>query len=219
MRLCYSEDSAGQGGRIVLLLIIGGIGSGKSAYAVQWARSLGREAIRFSCPPFPNGGGRIPLFPEHDGSGFAWKEMSADAAMAANLNIINHESNIFRADRRVLIVDSLSGWLRGSVQRAKQSGLEPAALGGRGEGSPRELLDALLSFQGKRIVVTEEAAAGLADDPWERWFASELALAVRMLADESHALYRITAGWASEVKGHRVKRGNTKDEHLYPNRG
>nr|WP_255570467.1 bifunctional adenosylcobinamide kinase/adenosylcobinamide-phosphate guanylyltransferase [Cohnella sp. CFH 77786] len=190
-----------------MLLLIGGIGSGKSAYASEWARTLGREAIRFSCPTFPNGGSANPLPPEPEPSSFAWTELAADGTMAAAIHRINRESNIFRADRRVLLVDSLSGWLRASIGRARGAGLEPEALSGNGGALLGELLDALLAYQGKRIVVTEEAAAGLAEDPWERLFAMELARAVRVLARESHAVYRLTAGLASEVKGRQVKWG------------
>ncbi len=194
----------------MLLLVLGGIGSGKSAYAALWAASLGREAIRLSCPTFPGGIAPVPDLPRPAAAGFAWREMEADENLAATLNRINRESNIFRADRRVLVVDSLSAWLRGSLHRDKQAGKEPAGLD--------EVLKALLSYEGKRIVVCEEAWAGLAEDPWERKFAGELARAVRLLAEESHAVYRMTAGFAAELKGYQVKRGNLQDENIHPNR-
>lgn len=204
----------------MLLLIAGGIASGKSDYASRWAMSLAREAILLSCPAFP-GDGRGPQgFPSPEAmarTGFSLTEMPADAGLADTLNLINRESNIFRADRRVIVLDSLSGWLRARVRQAKLQGLEPADGAGTGSGGLRDVLDALLSFQGKRVVVTEEAAVGLGEDPWERWYASGLAGAIRELAEESHAVYRLTAGMAVQLKGQRVKRGIPKDEHLYPN--
>lgn len=202
----------------MLLLIIGGVGSGKSAYAMKWARSLGRESIRFSCPPFPIDGNRLDYEEDSLSAGLAWKELAADSAMASSIDRINRESNVYLADRRVLVVDSLSGWFRAAIGHAKAAGQEPHALERPGEGTIRELLEALLAYQGKRIVVAEEPYCGLCHDPWERLYAVELARAVRILAEESHAVYRLTAGMASEVKGHRVKRGNQTDEHLYPNR-
>jgi adenosyl cobinamide kinase/adenosyl cobinamide phosphate guanylyltransferase len=152
-------------------------------------------------------------------SGFAWHERPADSSLAATLNRINRESNIFRADRRVLVVDSLSGWLRDYLLRARQAGCDPGGPEDWAASPLQEVTAALLSFQGKRIVVSEEASAGLAEDPWERRYAWELAAAIRRLAEESHAVYRLTAGFAAELKGHRVNRGRTKDENLYPNRG
>ena len=193
----------------MILLIVGGIGSGKSAFAEHWARTLGREAIRFSCPPWPDrGSGTAAPAAGSDPYGFVWKEMEAGPALAAKLSIVNRESNIFRADRRVIVVDSLSGWQRARIQRAKEAGMKPEGLGAGGAGSLGELLASILAYQGKRIVVSEEATAGLAEDPWERLYAQELAHAIRTLAEESHALYRLTAGLAMEVKGHRVKRGD-----------
>jgi adenosylcobinamide kinase/adenosylcobinamide-phosphate guanylyltransferase len=206
----------------MLLLILGGVGSGKSSYAAQWAVSLGRESIRFGCPPFPDKAGEsgVPYSLPQGEARYAWTELAADSSMAAKFDLINHESNIFRADRRVLVVDSLSGWLRSEVSQARAAGIVPEHPGRLDpSGPPGRLLESLLAFQGKRIVVSEEPSAGLASDPWERWYAEELAAAVRRLAEESHAVYRLTAGLAAELKGHRVKRRKSKDEHLYPNGG
>lgn len=203
----------------MLLLIVGGIASGKSAYAEQWAATLGREAIRLSCPSYPDDNRLNRSSGISDASVFSWIEMPADERISATLHRINRESNVFRADRRVLVLDSLSGWLRGQARRARSAGREPADMNPDEPGSLRELVEALLLYEGKRIVVTEEAAIGLAEDPWERWYAAELAAAVRRLSEESHTLYRVTAGLAAEVKGYRVKRRNRIDEHIYPYRG
>ncbi|WP_276354698.1 bifunctional adenosylcobinamide kinase/adenosylcobinamide-phosphate guanylyltransferase [Cohnella caldifontis] len=189
----------------MLLLILGGVGSGKSAYAAQWAQSLGREAIRLSCPAFPGEGSPPPRTEAEPGpTGFVWKEWTADETLDAVITRINLESNLFRADRRVLVVDSLSGWLRAALRRDRIAGARPGTPGDGDDTPLRRVVQAILAYQGKRIVVSEEPYAGLADDPWERRYAGELAEAVRRLAGESHAVYRLTAGFASELKGRRV---------------
>jgi adenosylcobinamide kinase / adenosylcobinamide-phosphate guanylyltransferase len=203
----------------MLLLIMGGMASGKSTYAAEWALSLGHEAIRLSCPPFPDEGITEPLpAPENKREGFAWMEMAADRDLASSLQLINRQSNIYRAETRVLIIDSLSGWLRGWASRAKETGWGPGAPEPDVGDSLRAVLSALLSFEGKRIVITEEVMLGLAADPWDRWYAAELSAAVRLLAEKSHSVYRLTAGMAAEVKGHRVKRGIPKHEPIYTDR-
>ncbi|XID93252.1 bifunctional adenosylcobinamide kinase/adenosylcobinamide-phosphate guanylyltransferase [Paenibacillaceae bacterium WGS1546] len=188
----------------MLWLVTGGIAGGKSAFAAELARRLGKEGIRLYCPPFPErgvvSGDAAPKEPDGD---FLWTSSDADGALARKIHRINTDSNFFRAERRVLVLDSLSGWLRGLYRRAEQDGH------GQGEtldGLWRETLEALLSFEGKVIVVTEEPLAGLALDERTMEYAYRLAEANRLLAETAVAVYRLTFGTATEVKGYRVER-------------
>lgn len=202
----------------MLWLITGGVGSGKSGFAAKLALSVGREGIYLTCPPYP----RRRTFerpadaaPETE-ENFVWATADADETLAAMLHNINVESNIFRAERRVLVIDSLSGWLRGVVNRArpegKRNGLSLA------EAAFDEVMSEIMSFQGKMIVVSEEPAAGLTLKSWERWFAYKLADANRRLSEESRVYYRLAAGVAMEVKGYRVEREDLSHENIYADR-
>lgn len=171
-----------------------------------------------------------------------WMRIAADRALAEKLNKINLQSNPFRASARVVVLDGLSGWLRAEIAAVRGAGLAPGGRGspaslrrgrllGREEAEARfaraataletrlsDALAALRDFDGIRVVVTEEPAAGLATDPWERWYASRLAYANRTLAEASDGMHRLTAGLATEIKGQRMKRGTSHHENLYPNR-
>lgn len=196
----------------MLVVVTGGFGSGKSAYADEWAMSLGREAIRLTCSSLPYESSE-PLRPLPEARrGFAWKQFAADARLPAKLTEINLESNLFRAESRVVVIDSLSGWLRSRIYEAVQAGKPWSEQASELEILWNQLLEAVFSFQGRRVVVTEDAAAGLALDPWEGWYARQLANANRALSETSHAMFRMTAGIAAEVKGHRVKRERRSNE-------
>jgi adenosyl cobinamide kinase/adenosyl cobinamide phosphate guanylyltransferase len=211
----------------VLIVVTGGIGSGKSQFAAETARTIGREAIAAVCPAFPDEAGLTETRREAEGS-FSWLWIPADAELAGNIDKINRESNFFRADRRVLVVDSLSGWLRQAVHAAAFQGADFDA-GGRSavrfaeaaercEAALRGLTEALLAYEGNRVVVTEEACGGLVRDPWERWYVRQLADTNRRLFDAADAVYRLTAGRAAELKGKRLKRRDAGDETLHPYR-
>ncbi|CAM3836032.1 bifunctional adenosylcobinamide kinase/adenosylcobinamide-phosphate guanylyltransferase [Cohnella lubricantis] len=226
----------------MLWIVTGGVGSGKSAFAEALARTHGREAIKLVCPAWPDSEitGVAPELNDpvsRDES----NEMTlpADHTLAERLNLINLRSNPFRANQRIIVVDSLSGWLRQEIEEMRKLFPPPeaAALPRRGrprkpaetsevfrkrtrklEASLQSVIAALLSFEGKRIVVTEETPAGLVRDPWERWYLRELSKANLRLASACDKLYRLTAGFAEELKGTMMKRGTYHDENLYPNR-
>ncbi|WP_147423848.1 bifunctional adenosylcobinamide kinase/adenosylcobinamide-phosphate guanylyltransferase [Cohnella endophytica] len=187
----------------MLWTITGGIGSGKSVFAEELARTVGHEGIRLSCSPFPGNENRtdsLACSSRNDAS-FLWAESDADDMLANKLNSINLESNIFRADRRVLLLDSLSGWLRGLYYRIDDR--QPEAED-RIEAAWEQALKAIFSFEGKLIVVTEEAFGGLSVSARELSYARRLSKANRRLTEESKVFYRMTSGMATEVKGYRI---------------
>ncbi|MFC5528598.1 bifunctional adenosylcobinamide kinase/adenosylcobinamide-phosphate guanylyltransferase [Cohnella yongneupensis] len=202
----------------MLWLITGGIASGKSLFAEHLAASIGREGIHMSCPAFPGRSADARMKPDRvstsQGKSFEWLRTEADESLALKLRAVNRESNLYRADRRVLVVDSLSGWLRRAVTSAQldsRSAENSTSL----DLAFAEAMDELLSYQGKLIVVTEEPAALLSMDAWTAWYTYRLAEANRALSERSRTVYRLTAGIASEVKGYRVIREVNGDENIY----
>ncbi|THF76082.1 bifunctional adenosylcobinamide kinase/adenosylcobinamide-phosphate guanylyltransferase [Cohnella fermenti] len=228
----------------MLWMVTGGVGCGKSVYAERWAASLAREAILLSCPTWPNEredlvGGRPDESALMEEERVVWMRWKADEKLSDRIDQINLKSNPFRADNRVIVLDSLSGWLRRAVREVRQMTLPPAPAEPPRRGRPkripetedlfalrtdragkefRRVVDALLRYHGRSIVVTEQPAPGLADDPWERWYARELAEANRRLAERSAELRMLVSGVAVEIRGPRMKRGNGNDEDLYSNR-
>ncbi|TFE28087.1 bifunctional adenosylcobinamide kinase/adenosylcobinamide-phosphate guanylyltransferase [Cohnella luojiensis] len=199
----------------MLWLIIGGIGSGKTAFAEELALTVGREGIRLFCPPFPDNDNTTTQRYEETNADFPWEYSAADETLAHKLNAINLESNFYRADRRVIVVDSLSGWLRSVFNRIEPDYPDAQA---RIDAEWQEVLTAIVAFQGKIIVVTEDVAAGLFLGSRERDFLYKLAAANRRLVETSKVLYRITSGIAAEVKGYRLKRRHLTNENIYTDR-
>ncbi|WP_239614898.1 bifunctional adenosylcobinamide kinase/adenosylcobinamide-phosphate guanylyltransferase [Cohnella mopanensis] len=199
----------------MLWLITGGIGTGKTAFADELANTVGHEGIWLSCPPFPEDQVNAKKLGESGYSEFLWTYSDADEALANKLNAINLESNFFRADRRVIVIDSLSGWLRGLYGRVEP---DAANAGDRIDAEWQEVMAAILSFEGKVIIVTEDTLSGLSMSSREREFSYRLAAANRVLLDAGTTLYRMTAGMATEVKGYRLKRRNVRDENIYSDR-
>lgn len=196
----------------MLWLITGGLASGKSRFAEHLAASLGLEGIYLSCETIP--GCAQSLSPKQDPAssrrvaGFAWLHSEADESLAIKLRAINEESNLYRAERRVLVVDSLSGWLRSAM----------ASMDKTADAAFAEIMDELVAYQGKLIVVSEEPTIGALPDERTTWFAYRLAEANRSLSERSRATYRLTAGIAAEIKGYRVTREVNRDENIYENR-
>ncbi|MBO9598132.1 MAG: bifunctional adenosylcobinamide kinase/adenosylcobinamide-phosphate guanylyltransferase [Cohnella sp.] len=189
----------------MLWLITGGIASGKSRFAEHLAASLGREGIYLSCETFPGYAAKLPRTGQSPS--FPWLHAEADATLAMKLRSINEESNLYRAERRVLVVDSLSGWLR----RAMKTADKPA------EAVFEEVIGELIAYQGKLIVVSEETAVCAFPEEPAVSFAYRIADANRTLSERSRATYRLTAGIAAEMKGYRVTREVNGDENIYEN--
>lgn len=189
----------------MLWLITGGVGCGKSAFAEELAFTHGREGIKLSCPPFP----ALNRLDNSESSklqvDFNWTYSDAGSNLADKLKAINMESNVFRADRRVLVIDSLSGVLRRVIQDTPSDSSDAEVYI---DVIWNELLSSILTFQGKIIVVTEETSAGFSLDLREQWYTYKLAAVNRVLSEASSNQYRLTAGVATEIRGYRVKRGS-----------
>lgn len=203
----------------MLWIITGSIGSGKSQFARRLAESVGKDGILIDCAAFPSPAGvrgkPATRATARSGSAFQWLHAEADVSLAAKLRSVNRESNPFVADRHVLVVDSLSGWLRKAIGDARTQGVTIEEAQASVADALAEVADELLAYQGKLIVVAEEPAAGLGIEEWELWYAYRLAGAIRELSERSRAVYRLTAGIATEVRGYRVKREDYQDENLY----
>ncbi|MFC4599625.1 bifunctional adenosylcobinamide kinase/adenosylcobinamide-phosphate guanylyltransferase [Cohnella hongkongensis] len=198
----------------MLWFVIGGVGSGKSAFADELAIAVGREGFRLSCPSFPNGEAS-KLSPAEEG--FYRTSLEADETLPTKIHAINMESNFFRAERRVVVIDSLAGWLRASFARLEKRGTE-ADPAGKEAAMWGAAIDAILAFEGKIVVVSEEPAAGLSPSAREIEYARRLAEANRVLLRASHAVYRLTAGMAVELKGYRLKGRNDRHENIHSDR-
>lgn len=89
----------------MIIGVTGGNGSGKTSFALYYATTYGREGfyvITRGTPLLDD----LPA-PPH----FTWQMIDTKYALPDVLHRINEQSNMYRADRRVLVVDSVTSHL------------------------------------------------------------------------------------------------------------
>ncbi|MFB5760309.1 bifunctional adenosylcobinamide kinase/adenosylcobinamide-phosphate guanylyltransferase [Paenibacillus medicaginis] len=178
----------------MLIMVTGGLGAGKTRFALSMATRLAREGIYISAP------GRLAAGASAGGCELppSYHRISVDQEMPLP-NVLEHlnlESNIFRADRRIVIVDSITGWLSdefgsGSLEQAERRRLEVKA---------ERLLDNLLNYQGMLLVITNEISSLLHPSEEEALFGRLISRLNMEMAARADRVFQLTAGLAVELK-------------------
>lgn len=175
----------------------GHTGSGKTTFLLDYAMSLGREGILLTTGINPEV--IMPKLPNR--MGFKWEVVDTTLDLPSILNRINWESNIFRADRRVIVIKDISGYLTACHHSLAD---ETAGIEEYEERMNRyrmELEDAIIAFQGKVCVVSNEPSSltpFMSDR--ERCFHKQLAAFNLHMAEHSHAWYWLSSGRAVEMR-------------------
>lgn len=181
----------------MIIGVTGHTGSGKTTFLLGYAMSLGREGIILTA-----GVDQAVLkeqLPERNG--FTWKVIETDIELPAILDRINRESNIFRADRRVIVIKSISGYLAACHRILAARGTGIAAYEERMDEYRSELEKAIISFQGKVCIVSNEPASltpFMSD--MECCYHKQLALFNLHMAEHSHVWYWVSSGRAVELR-------------------
>jgi adenosyl cobinamide kinase/adenosyl cobinamide phosphate guanylyltransferase len=174
-------------------MVTGGFGTGKTRFALSIAARLAREGIYISAPgQLADGASGVPELPP------SYHRISVDEEMPLP-NVLEHlnlESNVFRADRRIIIVDSVTGWLSGEfgsgpLQQAERRRLELKA---------ERLSDKLLNYQGMLLVITNEVYPMLHPGEKEALFGRLISRLNMEMAARADKVFRLTAGLAVELK-------------------
>lgn len=179
----------------------GHTGSGKTTFLLGYAMSLGREGIVLTAGVDPESiMSKLP-----DRNGFKWEVVETNIELPAILDRINRASNIFRADRRVIVIKDISGYLA-----ACHHHLLSDATAGIEEYEKRmieyriKLENSIVSFQGKVCIVSNEPASltpFMSDQ--ERCFHQELAAFNLHMAEHSHVWYWVSSGREVELRTNR----------------
>ena len=175
----------------------GHTGSGKTSFILRCAVSFGREGIVVLTGQ-ENKNKEVQL-PEPNG--FHWKTVTADIELPALLDRINRESNVFRADRRVVVVKGVSGYLSACHSLLQQAGAGLYDYKERMNAYRTQLERAVLSYQGMLLIITDEPAS---ITPFmseqECCYHKELAAFNRNVAKHSHQWFWVSSGMAVDLR-------------------
>jgi len=170
----------------LLITVTGGIGSGKTRFALEYAARISREGIYLST------GDHDPVIPELPSAHYRAIQAGNGQHLTEVLHQINRESNLFLADQRIVIVDSLTAWMAAGFRATDDLDQQRS--------ETQLLLDALLSYQGKLLVITNEMHGSLYPSEEERIFAARMASVNRALQAHSEQMYLLISGLAVDLK-------------------
>ncbi|WP_440118074.1 bifunctional adenosylcobinamide kinase/adenosylcobinamide-phosphate guanylyltransferase [Paenibacillus sp. QZ-Y1] len=175
----------------MLITVTGGIGSGKTRFALDYAARISREGIYLST------GDHDPVIPELPSAHYRAIQAGNGQHLTEILHQINRESNLFLADQRIVIVDSLTAWMSAGFRASDDLDHQRS--------ETQLLLDALLSYQGKLLVITNEMHGSLYPSEKERIFAARMASVNRALQTHSEKMYMLVSGLAIDLKGQEMR--------------
>lgn len=177
-----------------LILVLGGVRSGKSAYAQCLARELGGDAVLVVATAEPGDEEMAQRIAQHQQSRPAqWRTLECPrhigAALRAELN-----------GATVVLVDCLT-LLVSNVLLAPDATSTAAAAASAVQAEIEALRQVCRSSSATFIVVSNEVGLGLVpDSPLGRLYRDLLGQANQTLAAEAQAVYLMVAGLAVDVK-------------------
>lgn len=179
----------------MIIGVTGHVNSGKTSFILRYAMSFGREGIVIAVGEAAHA---VPL-PESDI--FRWKCLDSNIDLPRLLNRINRESNIFRADRRVVVVRSVSKYLDACHAQLIHEGVSIDIYKERMFSYRKQLQQAIQAFQGQLFMITNEPASLTPFmSEQERCYHMELAAINRAIAVWSHKWLYMSAGRMLELR-------------------
>lgn len=137
---------------------------------------------------------------------FTWQTIATEYALPKVLHRINGQSNLYRADRRVLVIDSVTSYIfdahKKMVEGNKKSGcvLKVAEYAEWLTEVRLSLQEALFAFQGKLFVITNELPCFTPfTDPLEIEYVVQHHALNRELMKRSMKWFRMTSGRPEEM--------------------
>ncbi len=184
----------------MIVTVTGGARSGKSTFAEKYAARLGAEGIYVATAQIYDDEmrRRIDLHADRRvSSSFPWITVEQPYDVAELLKQINRESNLFRAERRVVLIDCLTLWLSNWLLRLESEPEPEAAVMGKIE----ELCGALKDFQGTVLLVTNEVGYGIVPEyKLGRMFRDLSGVMNQRAAAISKQVFLVTMGIPVELK-------------------
>ncbi len=188
----------------MVIMVTGGARSGKSLFAESYASCLGAEGICVATAQAADETMRRDaerMRARRAASPFSWTTKEEPLHLVELIRQINLESNIFRAEKRIILVDSLSAWLRNLFAFYGHERAYDAV-----SSKIDECVDVLKEFQGTIIAVTEETGGRpLREEPSERMYRDLAGMMNQRVAAISAKLFLLTAGIPVELKSRQFR--------------
>ncbi|MCR8843809.1 bifunctional adenosylcobinamide kinase/adenosylcobinamide-phosphate guanylyltransferase [Paenibacillus sp. SC116] len=187
----------------MIIGVTGHVASGKTSFVLRYAASFGREGLFVMV-----GSSSSPEHEAFEGErGFRWKTVKADTLLPQVMDVINRESNVFRADRRVVVIDGADRYFTAVHEQLSEQQYLSDEQYEQFMYEKRLLLEyAVSSYQGKLFVVTGDPGT---ITPFmtkrERCYHMQLAQFNRVLAEQSHQWFRMSAGLVHELRGNKFR--------------
>lgn len=177
----------------MLMLITGGAGSGKTAFALALAEKFDRSGIWL-----------VSHWPDKDmefisATAFPWKIIETHPILPDILNTINLNANPFAMNRRVVVVDSIALWLYHEACEIAKQVSDESVMHERMEQRVQTLLDSIIHYQGTILVITNEVQLWDEQEAHRKLFAHFLPQVNAQLAARSNQLFLLTSGVAVEL--------------------
>ncbi len=176
-------------------MVTGGVCSGKTQFALSHASTLAREGIYITdqyAKPLPEKM-RAP-------SRLRKIHMSSHQSLPDTLDHINKESNFFLADRRIVIIDSLTCWMISEIKNCWNSADQL-----RVKARVEQLKEVICSYQGLLLIITNEMYGSFHPSEEEKLFTSSMAEMNRLIATGSDQVFTLTSGIASEISRNKIR--------------
>lgn len=183
----------------MIISITGGIRSGKTSFALHYAATFGWEGIYITThgASLPDG---LPTLPH-----FTWQTITAQYTLPEVLHRINKQSNLYRADQRVLVVDSVTSYLFATHEQIVEGNKNKCELK-LAEYTKwltevrMSLQEALFTFQDKLFVITNELSGFTPfTDPFEIEYVVQHSALNRELVKQSAKSFYMISGRPKEM--------------------
>ncbi|WP_166242200.1 bifunctional adenosylcobinamide kinase/adenosylcobinamide-phosphate guanylyltransferase [Paenibacillus turpanensis] len=184
----------------MVVLVTGGARSGKSSFAEKYAAKLGSEGIYVATAQAYDEEmqHRIALHAKRrNEAGFPWLTVEKPFELAELLQQINKESNLFRFEKRVILVDCMTLWLSNWLLRFEHEEQCEEAVMQKIE----RMCEVLRDYQGPVVLVTNEVGYGIVPEyKLGRRFRDLSGWMNQRLASISKEVFLVTAGIPIELK-------------------
>lgn len=186
----------------MLMMITGGSGSGKTAFALKLAEKFDHAGIWL-----------VSHWPDKDAeqvstSTFPWKIIETHPILPDIIDTINVNSNPFAMNSRVLVVDSIAIWLYHEAKSIATQEQDEDKMHQLMAERAETLIESIIAYQGTIIVITNEM-----NDCWDEvdihkiLFQHWLPIMNARLTARCSQLYLLTSGIAVELTSRQIRLG------------
>lgn len=179
----------------MLIMVTGGVSSGKTRFALSYASRLAREGIYVTATD-----NQDRLDELRTPARLRTIHISAEHSLPDVLDHINRESNLFAAERRIVVVDSLTAWLAGEMKSCWNTADRMKI-----KAKVELLKEVIVSYQGLLLIVTNEMHGSFHPSEDEKCFLSWMTEVNHLIASRSDQVFMLISGIAAEISKGQIR--------------